>query len=93
MSDEIARDAVNSETIIFDHCLARFFVHIRGMSARYDITNKISASGWSVYDTWTNMPVEIDGYVQTEMPLEEADDLADLLNHLHSEKISQSRHH
>lgn len=74
-------------------CLSRFFWQIEAMSARYDITDKISTTGWSVYDTWTNMPAEVDGYAQIGLPFEDADDLADLLNRLHVENINRRHLH
>jgi hypothetical protein len=50
------------------------------MSARYDIRSEFK--GWTVYDTLTGLPALINHVPQTSLPLEDADDLADLLNHL-----------
>jgi hypothetical protein len=72
---------------------AAFLGQIEGMSARYDITNEMSTTGWSVYDTWTNMPAEVNGHAQIGLALEDADDLADLLNRLYSETVAQRHHH
>src|SRR5580704_1603507 len=51
-----------------------------GMTARYDIRSELK--GWTVYDTLTGLPAVINDVPQTSLALEDADDLADLLNHL-----------
>jgi len=63
------------------------------MVARYDITNEMSETGWSVYDTWTNLPAEVNGCLQIGLSLEDADYLADLLNRSYSDNIRQRYHH
>jgi hypothetical protein len=60
------------------------------MSARYDIRSEFR--GWMVYDTLTDSPAVINHVPQTSLALEDADDLADLLNHLHSQQASSSTH-
>jgi hypothetical protein len=47
---------------------------------RYDM-RKID-SGWCVWDTVTNAPAVVEGRWQTDMAMEDADDLTDLLNRL-----------
>lgn len=60
------------------------------MVAPYDIRKE--ATGWTVFDVVTGMPAEVNGYLQIEMSLEDADDLADLLNHLATEAETASSH-
>ena len=60
------------------------------MAARYDI--KPEGSGWTVYDTATSQPAEVNGFVQIGLPVEDADDLADLLNRLHVEQLAAAAH-
>jgi len=48
------------------------------MSARYDIRE--DGSGWSVFDVWTGQTVVIALVPQTGMDIQDADELADLLN-------------
>jgi hypothetical protein len=56
------------------------------MAARYDI--KPHRDSWMVIDTSTGSPASINGVWQVGLPLEDADDLADLLNHLHTEALA-----
>jgi hypothetical protein len=63
---------------------------IWGMAARYDI--KREDDGWAVYDTTTGLPAEVNNVVQVGLSLEDADDLADLLNHLHAEQSAKGSH-
>jgi len=58
------------------------------MAARYDIRHDLY-EGWSVVDTRTEQPVRVNDTVQTRKTLEDADDLADLLNKLDREKPSR----
>lgn len=39
-------------------------------------------NGWAVWDTETNTPAVVDGCWQTDLSMEDADDLTDLLNSL-----------
>lgn len=48
------------------------------MTARFSI--RPDATGWTVFDVWTGLPVEIAGAVQVGLDVEAADDLADLLS-------------
>ena len=57
------------------------------MTARYDINNAVN--GCYVYDVETGEPAKVNDRPQIGMSLEDADDLADLLNHLHVEKTKQ----
>jgi hypothetical protein len=50
------------------------------MAARYDIMP--DGNGWTVYDTITDLPAEVNGYIQVGLSTDAADDLADLLNRL-----------
>jgi hypothetical protein len=60
------------------------------MAARYDI--KPEDDGWSVYDTTTGLPAEVNDVVQVGLSLEDADDLVDLLNRLHAEQSAKGSH-
>jgi hypothetical protein len=60
------------------------------MTARCDM--KIDQSGWTVYDTATGLPAEVNGMVQVGLCLEDADDWADLLNRLHTEQSAAASH-
>jgi hypothetical protein len=50
------------------------------MSARYDIREDVT--GWSVYDVWTGQTVVLDDAKQIFTEIQDADDVADLLNYL-----------
>ena len=60
------------------------------MAARYDIRSEIN--GWTVYDIRTGSPAMINDVLQTGLLFEDADDLADLLNHLQSEQAGAVAH-
>ena len=60
------------------------------MAARYDI--RTDPDGWTVYDTATGLLAEVNGTAQIGLFLEDADDLADLLNRLHAEKLTAAAH-
>lgn len=60
------------------------------MLARYDI--RPEGNGWTVYDTSTCLPAEVNGAVQIGLTVEDADDLADLLNRLHAEQSALASH-
>ena len=60
------------------------------MAARYDI--KPDDSGWTVYDTATSQAAAVNGVTQSGLSLEDADDLADLLNRLHVEQSVAASH-
>jgi hypothetical protein len=60
------------------------------MTARYDIRSE--DNGWTVYDTRTGSIALVNDVPQNGLPLEDADDLADLLNHLDSEQIFATAH-
>ena len=45
---------------------------------RYEL-RKLS-NGWAVWDTETNAPAVVDGRWQTDMEMDDADDMTDLLN-------------
>jgi hypothetical protein len=49
------------------------------MASRYDIRE--DSEGWSVFDIWTGEVVVIAFTPQTGMEVQDADELADLLNH------------
>lgn len=57
---------------------------------RYEIRK--GEGGWTVIDGETGGPVEIDGFVQIGLPLEDADDLADALNALDREQRGAAAH-
>jgi hypothetical protein len=60
------------------------------MAAPYDI--RPDPSGWTVFDITTDLPATVDGFLQCGLTLEDADDLADLLNRLHTEQLAASSH-
>ena len=60
------------------------------MTARYDI--KPDGNGWTVYDTITDLPAEVNGFIQVELSTTDADDLADLLNRLDIEQSAAVSH-
>ena len=60
------------------------------MEARYDIESCVT--GWYVYDTKTGQPAKVNDYPQIGMSFADADDLADLLNHLHAAQVKSTTH-
>jgi hypothetical protein len=60
------------------------------MAVRYNI--KPEGAGWTVYDTATGLPAEVNDVAQVGLSLEDADDLADLLNRLHAEQSAKGSH-
>ena len=60
------------------------------MATRYDI--KPDPNGWTVYDTTTDLPAEVNGYIQVGLSTDDADDLADLLNRLDIEQSAVVSH-
>ena len=60
------------------------------MAARYDI--KPDANGWTVYDTTTYLPAEVNGFIQVGLSADDADDLADLLDRLDDEQSAAVSH-
>ena len=59
------------------------------MTVRYDIRSD-HQSGWTVYDIWTNLPAKVNGVAQIGLEIQDADDLADLLNGLYSEELTSA---
>ena len=60
------------------------------MAARYDI--QTGRNGWNVYDTTMGLPAEVNGMLQIGLSMQDADDLADLLNRLHAEQSMVASH-
>ena len=60
------------------------------MAARYNI--RTDPNGWTVYDTATGLPAEVNDKVQIDLFLEDANDMADLLNRLHTEQLATAAH-
>ncbi len=60
------------------------------MAARYDI--QTGRNGWTVYDMTTGLPAEVNGMLQIGLSMQDADDLADLLNRLHAEQSVVASH-
>ena len=60
------------------------------MAVRYDM--RPEGDGWTVYDLTTGLPASVNGKSLTGLPLEDADDLADLLNHLHTQQLATALH-
>ena len=60
------------------------------MATRYDI--RPAPKGWTVYDTATGLPAAVNDAPQVALSLEDADDLADLLNRLHTERLASVPH-
>jgi hypothetical protein len=50
------------------------------MSIRYEMQRDQDQRRWTVVDRFTGWPAEVNGVAQTGLPLENADDLVDLLN-------------
>ncbi|BBB99361.1 hypothetical protein [Bradyrhizobium elkanii] len=49
-------------------------------------------NGWAVWDTKTNAPAVIEGRWQTDLIMDDADDLTDLLNRLDQERTAAQKH-
>ena len=49
-------------------------------------------NGWAVWDTVTNAPAVVEDRWQTDMLMDDADDMADLLNRLDREAKDSSTH-
>jgi hypothetical protein len=47
---------------------------------RYEM--RLLENGWAVWDTEVNAPAVVEGCWQTDLSMEDADDLTDLLNRL-----------
>ena len=58
---------------------------------RYDIKPD-ATGGWTVFDITTDLPAEVEGYIQIGLPFEDANDLADLLNTLDVLKRQTAAH-
>ena len=58
--------------------------------ACYDI--RPASEGWTVYDNKTGLPAAVNDVPQVRLFLEDADDLADLLNGLHTERLASAPH-
>lgn len=56
----------------------------------YDI--RPDSDGWTVYDITTGLPAAVNTVSQTGLSVEDADDLADLLNRLHTEQSAAGSH-
>ena len=66
--------------------------HFPAMQARYDIQKDEYGDGWSVIDSWTNLPAKVNDVEQIGLPFEDADDLADLLSGMYAQSRKQSAH-
>ncbi len=60
------------------------------MAARYGI--RPDPDGWTVYDISTDLPAEVNGFIQVGLPADDADDLAELLNRLDNEQSAVVSH-
>jgi hypothetical protein len=60
------------------------------MSTRYDI--RPDDHGWTVFDADTGLAAEVNGVIQFGLSLDDADDLADLLDHLDRERSASVSH-
>jgi hypothetical protein len=49
-------------------------------------------NGWAVWDTATNAPAVVEGRWQTDMRMDDADDMTDLLNRLDREAKDSNTH-
>jgi hypothetical protein len=56
------------------------------MDDRFELRK--AANGWLIWDTLTDTPASVYGRWQTDMDMEEADDLTDLLNALERRRIT-----
>jgi hypothetical protein len=71
-------------------CIGCFW-QTASMSVRYDIkTHEDVGMGWAVYDVWTGLTAFVNDCPQIGLSFEDADDLADLLNHLHTARAKVS---
>jgi hypothetical protein len=52
---------------------------------RYEMTKVPGDEAWGVFDTTTGLPALVKGVPQIGLPLDDADDLTDLLNRLDAE--------
>ena len=50
------------------------------MTDRYAMQRDQDQRSWTVVDRFTGWPAQVNGLAQTGLPLEDADDLVDLLN-------------
>jgi hypothetical protein len=57
---------------------------------RFDLRS--GPDGWTIFDRTTGEPAVVDGFVAEGLPLNEADDLVDLLNTLHLLKQRSTLH-
>lgn len=58
--------------------------------ARYDMRKQPNGL-WTVYDIFTGQPARVGGVPQTDLGIERADDLVDLMNTMYAERrASQS---
>jgi hypothetical protein len=53
---------------------------------RYILNRAVNTDSWSVFDTVTELPAEVEGAVLVGMEMEEADDMVDLLNSLERQR-------
>ncbi len=60
------------------------------MAARYNI--KSDGTRWTVFDSITGQPAEVNGFIQVGLSADDADDLADLLNRLRVEQSAVASH-
>ena len=60
------------------------------MAVRYDIRK--STKGWDVIDLTTGQPAKVNDVEQVALDLADADDLADLLNHLETKRQASATH-
>jgi hypothetical protein len=66
------------------------YYHVLKMATRYDIRPDLN--GWTVFDTETSTPIVVNGILQVGLSLDDADDLADLLDRLAWEQLVSTSH-
>jgi hypothetical protein len=60
------------------------------MVAPYSI--RTDPNVWTAYDITTGMPAKVNGGFQIGLSLYDADDLAELLNRLHTQQLAATSH-
>jgi hypothetical protein len=58
------------------------------MATRYDI--KPDSNGWTVYDTTTHLPAEVNGFIQIGLSTDDADDVLRLMEAAPKEVVAEA---
>lgn len=60
------------------------------MQIRYDMRKQPNGL-WTVYDIFTGQPARVGGAAQTDLGIERADDLVDLMNRMYAERRAAAK--